>query len=47
MRHGVQPPKRSKKEIMNQERIFNVTKQYDSMDLFDYLDFVDGVVNKF
>ena len=24
----------------NQERIFNATKQYDSMDLMDYLDFM-------
>ena len=40
MRLGAQPPKRPKKEIQNQERIFNATKQYDSMDLMDYLDFM-------
>ena len=40
MRIGTQPPKRPKKEIQNQERIFNTTKQYDSMDLMDYLDFL-------
>ena len=38
MRLGVQPPKRTKKEIMNQERIFNVTKQYHRMNLFEFLD---------
>ena len=37
MRLGIQPPKRPIKEIMNQERIFNATKQYDdSMDLLEF-----------
>ena len=40
MRLGVQPPKKTKKKIMNQERIFNATQQYDSMNLFAFLDFL-------
>ena len=40
MRLGHNPPRRSKKEVEKDLRIYNATKQYDSMNLMDYLDFV-------
>ena len=40
MRLGVQPPKIPKKEVTNRKRIFNASKHYHNMDLFEYLDFV-------
>ena len=40
MRLGHNPPRRSKKEIGKDLRIYNATQQFNNMNLLDYLDFV-------